>query len=695
MILAYYGRDEPLSDLRRACGVSRDGSTARNILAGARMYGLRASGHRRPDVDRLRSTPAPFIAYWDQVHFLVVEGFDGDRVYLDDPARGRLHVSVAEFERHYSGLALLFEPGPDFVERRVRGTVVRALARRMRGARTALGLVLLCGLSLAALSIATALLVQLFVDEVLVAGLTGWVMTLGALAIGVLVLEVIGTWLQQSLLLRFAAKLALKLTAGFVWHLLRLPTAFFEERHAGGLVSRVQVNTSIARLLSGPAATASVQLVSAVVVLIVMFWYSVTLTLVAVLIAFANVAVLVRVSRVRTEATQQVLTEQFRLSAAAFGVFGQVETIKASGAEQQAFVRLTGPQARLVTSNQRHGRIAILAGVWPSFLSTLNTTAILGLGALMVINGEMTIGAVVAFQSLVGRLLAPLATLISLGGLLQDARAQIAQLDDVLDTKTDPMVDSAAGQSAGRLHGPTRRASGHLRLSQVTFGFARADGPLIKGLDLSLEPGARVALVGATGSGKSTIGKLACGLLQPWSGEVLLDGVALPNWPRPALTSSLSYVNQSHFLFEGTIRENLAFWDTTVPEETLRRAAADAQVDTVIECLPAAYDAKVASGGVNFSGGQRQRLQVARSLATEPAVIILDEATSALDPTTEYELDQALRRRGLTCLIIAHRLSTIRDCDEIIVLDRGLVIERGTHSELVSRGGPYLRLIDA
>lgn len=690
MILSHYGRDEPLSELRAACGVSRDGSTARNITAAARIYGLRASGHRRTDIERLRSTTAPFIAYWDDDHFLVVEGFKRDRVYLDDPARGRLRVSVDEFNLHYSGLILLLEPGPDFVKRRVRGAVMRALARRMAGVRTALGLILLCGLSLAALSIATALLIQLFVNEVLVEDLTDWVTTLAALAVGVLVLEVVGTWLQQSLLLRLAAKLALKMSAGFVWHLLRLPTAFFEARRAGGLVSRVDVNTSIAALLSGPAATASVQLVSAVVVFVVMFFYSVPLTLVASLIALANVAVLAKVSRARTEAAQQVLAESFRLSAAAFGVFGQVETVKASGTEHHAFVRLTGPQARLVTSNQRHGRTATMAGLWPGFLSTLNTTAILGLGALMVINGEMTIGAVVAFQSLVGRLLAPLATLISLGGLLQDARADVAQLDDVLDSPTDPMLalpESPAQQ-------PGRRPAGRLELSDVTFGFARADEPLIKDLSITLEPGARVALVGATGSGKSTVGKLACGLLQPWSGEVLLDGVTLPSWPRPLLTSSLAYVNQTHFLFEGTIRENLSFWDTTIPDEALRRAAADAQVDTVIERLPAAYEAKVAGGGANFSGGQRQRLQVARALTTEPAVIILDEATNALDTTTEYELDQALRRRGLTCLIIAHRLSTIRDCDEILVLDRGLVVERGTHSELVAKGRHYLRLVD-
>lgn len=691
IVLAYYGKDVGLTELRAACGVTRDGSVAGDIARAARHYGLQVQGYRRTEPGRVESTPAPFIAYWDHSHFLVVEGFSrsGDRVFLNDPARGRHTVRRPEFDQRYSGLILTLAKGPEFEPHHEKWQVLSGLRRRMRGTGLAVGLVVACGLALSLLAILGAVLVQLFVNEVLVSQTTSWIPSLIAMIGALLVVQVGAVYLQQSLLLRLSTKLSLTMATEFLWHLLRLPPRFYSQRLPGGLVSRVQINDTIAQLLAGPVASALVQLISAVIVVSFMLFYSVVLTVAAVAILIANFVILVAVSRTRTEANQKVLNERYHLNAASFATLGQIETIKSSGIEDDALARLTGPQARYINTSQSQGVITSAMGVAPGFFATINSAIILGLGALLVMNGELTIGAVLAFQMLVGYLLAPVATLVSLGGSLQDARASLTQIDDVLAAEPDPVLTAKPSSQLQQI----RRLDGRVALESVTFGFSAAASPLIDELSLTIEPGSRVALVGSTGSGKSTIGKLLVGLLEPTAGKVLLDDQPLPSWPRNTVTSNVARVDQNSFLFEGSVRDNITMWDTTITDRAVLAAAADAQIDDVIERLEGAYAAIIRQGGSQFSGGQRQRIAIARALATEPAVLILDEATSALDATTELRIHDALRRRAITCVIIAHRLSTIRDCDQILVLDDGAVVAAGTHLELVADSARYRELI--
>lgn len=691
IMLAYHGKDVGLTELRAKCGVTRDGSLAADIARAARSYGLQVQGYRRSDPVRVESTPGPFIAYWDHSHFLVVEGFSrsGGRVFLNDPARGRRAVPRSEFDQRYSGLILTAEPGPEFESHHERWKLLSGLSRRLRGTGLAVGLVVACGLTLSLLAILSAVLVQMFVNEVLISQMTSWIANLIAMIGVLLVVQVGAVYLQQSLLLRLSTKLSLTMTTEFLWHLLRLPPRFYSQRLPGGLVSRVQINDTIAQLLAGPVASALVQLISAVIVVSFILFYSVVLAVAAVAILAANFAILVAVSRTRSEANQKVLTERYHLNAASFATLGQIETIKSSGIEDDALAQLAGPQARYLNTSQSQGVITSSMGVAPGFFAAINSAIVLGLGAFLVMNGELTIGAVLAVQMLVGYLLAPVATLVALGGSLQDARASLTQIDDVLAAQPDPVLTATPSPQLQHVH----RLDGQVTLESVTFGFSAAAPPLIEGLSLTIEPGSRVALVGSTGSGKSTIGKLLAGLLEPSVGTVLLDDRRLQSWPRNTVTSNVARVDQNSFLFEGSVRDNITMWDTTITDRAVLAAAADAQIDDVIEHLDGAYAAIIRHGGSRFSGGQRQRIAIARALATEPAVLILDEATSALDATTELRIHDALRRRAITCVIIAHRLSTIRDCDQILVLEGGAVVASGTHTGLVANSARYRELM--
>ena len=381
-----------------------------------------------------------------------------------------------------------------------------------------------------------------------------------------------------------------------------------------------------------------------------------------------------------------------------------IETLKAGASEHEALVRLTGNQARVTNASQRVTVVAGLLVVLPPFLSLVTTAAVLGLGGGHVIDGIMSVGALVAFQTLLAQFNRPFGDLVGLGSSVQTLQAELTRLDDVEQHPVDPVFDRAP--RAPRLRRaravvdesgpprPPRRLSGRLEFRDVTFGFNRTiDEPLIKRLSLTIRPGSRVALVGSSGSGKSTIGKLAAGLLRPWEGEILYDGFPIDLIPRDVFTDQVGMVDDQTLLFSGTIRDNLTLWDDTVAEREVTRAAMDAGIHREIVRLRNGYAARLSEGARNLSGGQRQRIELGRALVKNPALLILDEATSALDPVTEALVDDNLRRRGCTCLIIAHRLSTIRDCEEIIVLRQGKVIERGTHDELMAdASGFYAQL---
>jgi NHLM bacteriocin system ABC transporter peptidase/ATP-binding protein len=690
MVLAYYGRWVPLEELRLAAGVSRDGSNALNVLKAARRYGLDAKGFRKEPAD-LRALPLPFIVFWNFNHFVVVEGFRGGSVYLNDPAMGPRRVPDAEFDHSFTGIALTFERGPEFKKSGHPPSLWRSLGDRLHGSRLALAFVVLASLLLVVPGVLIPAFTKVFVDEYLVLGLKDWVRPLLLAMALTAVLRGLLTWVQQAYLLRLEARMAVTASSRFLWHVLRMPMEFFTQRYAGDLAGRVAANDRVAQLLSGDLATNVVNVIQVVFFAAVMLFYDPVLTAIGVFLALSNVVALRMVARWRTDANRRLLQDQGKLMATTMNGLVMIETVKATGAEGEVFERLAGHQAKIVSTTQAMGVPNLVLSALPRMLAALTTAIILGVGGLRVIQGVLSMGMLVAFQSLMASFMAPIQGLVDLSGKLQEAQGDLTRLDDVLRYPADPRLAEAAPTAAA----PARRVTGSLEMRDVTFGYSPIAPPLVESFNVSLRPGSRVAIVGATGSGKSTVARLLTGLYRPWSGDILVDGQPLADVPREVLRGSLASVDQDIFLFQGTVRENLTLWDATVPDDQVVQAARDAFIHQTVSARAEGYGSLVQEGGINFSGGERQRLEIARALVSNPAILVLDEATAALDPVVEKTIDDNLRRRGCTCVIIAHRLSTIRDCDEIVVLEHGKVVQRGTHDELAAVDGPYARLIAA
>jgi NHLM bacteriocin system ABC transporter peptidase/ATP-binding protein len=690
MVLASFGRRVPLEELRAACGVSRDGSKASNVLKAARSYGLRAKGFRKEPGD-LRELPFPMVVHWNFNHFVVLEGFRKGRAFLNDPATGPRTVTEEEFDQAFTGVALTFERAPEFRPGGPRKSLLRALRARLDGTLPGMAFVVLAGLALVVPGLVVPTFSRIFVDEILIQGLHGWLrpllLAMGATALGLAAL----TGLQQHHLLRLETKLALQTSGRFFWHVLNLPIGFFTQRYSGEIGARVAINDRIAQLLSGELATTVLNVVMILFYALLMVQYDWGLTLIGVGAALANMMALRYVSRRRVDLNQRLLQDQGKLMGVAMSGLQNVETMKATGSESDLFARWAGHQAKVGNAQQHLALQTEILSALPPLLLSVGSALVLGLGGVRVMNGEMSMGMLTAFQALFLAFLTPVNRMVALGNTLQEVKGDMDRLDDVLLTRAVPPVFDDAPAPAGT----PAKLNGHLELRGVSFGYSPLEPPLIEGFDLVLRPGSRVALVGGSGCGKSTVSKLVCGLYEPWAGEILFDGLPRREIPRAVLNVSLGLVDQEIFLFEDTVRGNVTLWDATLPEADVVQAARDAAIHDDVVLRPGGFTASVEEGGKNFSGGQRQRLEIARALAFNPALLVLDEATSALDTATELAIDDALRRRGCTCLIVAHRLSTIRDCDEIIVMERGKIVQRGTHEEMKNAEGPYRALIAA
>jgi NHLM bacteriocin system ABC transporter peptidase/ATP-binding protein len=688
MILAHHRKYVPLEQLRVDCGVSRDGSKASNIVKAARKHGLAARGLRKEPAD-LRTMRLPMIIFWNFNHFVVVDGFEEGTVLLNDPAVGRRKVSDAEFDQSFTGIVLAFDPGPEFVPSGQPRSLADGLRRRLAGSETALLYLVLAGLALVLPGMVIPVFTSVFIDRVLVGGLGGWAgpLVVGMLATGVLVASL--TWLQKHYLLKLETRISLSTSASFFWHVLRLPVGFYQQRSAGDIGARAGIADRVANILSEDLVAGVLSVITATFFAAIMMFYDVTMSLLTIGIVGVNVLVLRYVSQRRIELNQKMAIDRGKVIGTSMNGLMLIETLKASGAESDFFSRWAGYQARLTNSTQEMSRSSISLDLLPRFLTGANAALVLGIGGARVMAGDMTIGMLVAYQALVASFVNPVNALVALGGKIQGFQGDMDRLDDVM---AQPSEDIARNERADEtLH--SAKLEGHLELRNVTFGYSRLEPPLLENFSMTLKPGQRIALVGSSGCGKSTISKLVVGLYEPWEGSILFDGKPREAWPRRQMLNSMAAVDQDIALFSGTIRDNLSMWDDTVSQAVMVGAAKDACVHDVISARPGGYDSLVVEGGANFSGGQRQRMEIARALTFNPRLLVLDEATSALDPLTEKTVDANLRRRGCSCLIVAHRLSAIRDCDEIILLEKGKVAERGTHRELLELNGRYARLI--
>lgn len=692
IVMGYYGKVVPLEELRVACGVSRDGSKASNIVKAARTYGFTARGFRR-EPSELRESTLPLIVFWNFNHFVVLEGFQKGLVYLNDPGSGPRTVSAEEFDQSFTGVVLEIEPGPDFKPGGQARGVIAGLKSRVSLSEPALAYLVLVGLALVIPGLVLPVFTKVFIDEYLVGHMQSWIKPL-LIGMGfTLLVRGILVWLQGYYLTRFHTKLALSTSSRFFWHVLRLPVVFYAQRSPGDISERVGINNHIAELLTGDLASTLLNVIMVVFYAALMFSYDVVLTLCGIAMAAVNVLYLQMVSKKRKDLNQKLAVDGGKLVGTSMNGLQMMETLKASGMESDFFTKWSGYQSKCLNGQQEMGAVGAMLVVVPPLLTALNTVLLMSLGGLRVIDGYLTIGMLVAFQSLMASFMEPINQLVAIGAKVQGMVGDMNRLDDVLAYQCDTQV---AGVSPGSQEpAASPRLEGHLELRNVTFGYSQLEPPLIENFSLSLRPGARVALVGSSGCGKSTLARLVMGLYQPWAGEILFDGKAREDHSRATMINSLATVSQEVALFEGSIRDNLTMWDSTLPEEQFISAAKDACIHGAISSRLGSYESQVSEGGGNFSGGQRQRIEIARALAINPRVLVLDEATSALDPITEMQVDDNLRRRGCTCLIVAHRLSTIRDCDEIIVLHQGKVVQRGTHEAMSQVDGLYATLMQS
>ena len=688
MVLAYYGKWIPLEQVRADCGVSRDGSNARNVLRAARSYGLVARGYRMEPEELKKSGSFPCIIHWNFNHFLVLCGFKGSKAVLNDPARGQYRVPMEVFDKSFTGVCLMFEPGEGF-EPSGRPKSILAFARqRMKGTGEAVAFTVITAVIASLLGIIQPGFSRIFLDRLLTGVNPEWVTPfLWALA-GLSLLQIVIALIQAIYSARMGGKIAAVGSTTFMWKVLQLPMTFFSQRMAGDIQQRKGTNASIAGSLVSTFAPLVIQTAMMVFYLVVMLRYSTVLTLVGIASIVINTAMSRIISSKRINITRVQMRDAGKLSGTTVAGIEMIETIKASGAENGFFEKWAGYQASVNLQEVRFSRINQYLGLIPQIVSTLTSTAVTILGVYLVMEGQFTIGMVMAFQGFLQSFMAPAQQLISAGQTLQEMRTQMERIEDVMQYPSDVVYDSQGEEDE-----TCQKLSGAVEMKNVTFGYSRLAEPLIRDFSLTLKPGSRVAFVGTSGCGKSTLSKLISGLYQPWSGEILFDGKPMSRIDRSVFTGSLAVVDQDIILFEDTIANNIKMWDSSIEDFEMIMAARDAQLHEDIMQRDGGYNYRITEGGKDFSGGQRQRIEIARVLAQDPTIIILDEATSALDARTEYNVVKSIKDRGITCIVVAHRLSTIRDCDEIIVMDHGQVVERGTHEELYALNGLYTRLV--
>ncbi len=688
MVLAYFGKWIPLEQVRSDCGVSRDGSNAKNVLLAARSYGLDASGYRFEPDDLREEGLYPCIIHWNFNHFVVLNGFKGNKAVINDPARGTVMVSMEEFDKSFTGICIMFSPTERFVPDGSKKSMLSFAKKRLKGALGACIFVVLTSLITSLSGVINPAFTRVFIDRLLTGRNPEWEWPFLALLSCFVFVELLASFLQAFYSLRINGKMAVVGSSTYMWRIFRMPMEFFSQRMAGDIEQRRVQNESVAAQLVNTFAPLVLDTAMMFFYLFIMVRYSMILTVVGIVSTLLNIWFSRLISQKRVNITRVQMRDAGKFAAATVNGVDMIESIKANGAENGYFERWSGIQSSVNTSQVRFMRLNHLLGMLPGIVSALANFLVLCGGVLLTIRGEFTLGMVTAFQGFLASFMAPVGSLITAGQTLQEMRTNMERIEDVMEYPVD--IEDKPEENKDISYS---KLSGEVELKHVTFGYAKLAQPLIEDFSIKIKPGGRIAFVGSSGCGKSTLSKLISGLCKPWSGEVLFDGKPISEIDRSVFTGSLAVVDQDIILFEDTIANNIKMWDNSIEDFEMILAARDAQLHDEIMQREGGYQYRMSEGGRDFSGGQRQRLEIARVLAGDPRIIILDEATSALDARTEYGVVKAIKDRGITCIVIAHRLSTIRDSDEIVVLDKGKVVERGTHEELFKLGGAYTRLV--
>ena len=687
MVFAYFGKYFPLEKMRIETGVSRDGCNAGNIMRAAKKYGFECHGYRKEPEDLKKLTP-PCIIHWNFNHFVVFEGFKGKYAYINDPAMGRRKLTMEELDDSFTGIVLTFKPTPSFQKEKKPKTLVQFVKSRLQGQYGVLGKLLFTGLLLVFPGLLLPVLSQVFMDDVLVAGNTDWFGKLILFMAAAILLQVVLTLYRDAVLVRLQKKMVLLSARSFLSCLFRLPISFFDQRYVGDLAGRVSNNARVSDFLAGDLAETVLNIFVAVFYLILLLVYSPLLTAIALGSVIINIIVMKVTSGQISSTSVKLQQDSGKLAGAVCAGLSITSTLKASGAETEYTGRILGYHAKTIELEQNLSRLQTILNAIPDAVKMLADVLLLLVGGSLVINGKMTIGMLVAFTGLFGSFSEPIDKLVGFAKNIQTTKADINRVEDILKYTADEKFDDTISKRP-----MSTKLEGSVEMQNIAFGYSRLKPPIVSDFNVKIPCGSSVAFVGASGCGKSTISKVVSGLYTPWEGELLFDGVPAKEIPNEVISASVSTVSQNITLFSGTVRDNLTMWNSNISESDMIAAAKDACIHDVISQKPGGYDYHLSEGASNLSGGQRQRLEIARALATNPTILVMDEATSALDPVIEKQIVDNIKRRGCTCVIVAHRLSAIRDCDEILVLEKGKIAQRGTHEELAAVDGHYRNFI--
>jgi len=683
MIFAYFGKHLPLEQMRIETGVSRDGCNAGNIMRAAKKYGFECHGYRK-ELDGLKELTPPCIIHWNFNHFVVYEGIKGKYAYINDPAIGRRKLTIDELDDGFTGIVLTFCPTADFVKEKKKSTLLKFVQNRVKGQTSILIKLLFIGFLLVFPGLVFPVLSQVFMDDVLVAGNTSWFIKLILFMVATVFLQIFLTIYRNRVLVKFQKKMVLLSARDFLSNMFRLPISFFDQRYVGDLSNRVSNNANVSDFLAGDLAETALNIFVVIFYLALLLLYSPILTLIAVVTVIVNIIVVKITSNMISNASIKLQQDAGKLQGAVCAGISITSTLKASGAETAYVSRILGYNAKTIELEQKLSKTQSIINAIPDATKMLADVLIILIGGYMVIEGNMTVGMLVAFSTLFGSFSEPIDKLVGFVKNLQTTKADINRVEDISKYPIDEKFSNYNNKRDIKT-----KINGSVELKNIAFGYSKLKPPIVSEFSIKINCGSSIAFVGSSGCGKSTVSKIVSGLYLPWEGELYFDDIPANEIPNEVLNASISTVSQNITLFSGSIRDNLTMWNSKISESDMIAAAKDACIHDVISQKPGAYDFVLSEGGTNLSGGQRQRLEIARALATNPTVLIMDEATSALDPVIEKKILDNIKRRGCTCVIVAHRLSAIRDCDQIIVMSGGKIVQRGTHSELSEADGHY------